>query len=162
MHSPNTKYREHASQENWKKGMQIFTTAVCNVTAWRHSKLHAHWLMALVGGPSVSYLSFVYGRSLWAELNGGENSLHWKANMLPLFSIMTLCKYGMPVQSLHNSPGTTVGCGIFDTVIGSRSHTTARFQQCLSTLITSAVTIAIFFFECVYFFWIWIRLVFYA
>ena len=25
--------------------------------------------------------------SLWAELNGGENSLHWKANMLPLFSI---------------------------------------------------------------------------
>ena len=42
------------------------------------------------GNCSVSYLSFVYGRSLWAELNGGENSLHWKANMLPLFSIMTL------------------------------------------------------------------------
>ena len=40
------------------------------------------------GNCSVSYLSFVYGRSLWAELNGGENSLHWKANMLPLFSIM--------------------------------------------------------------------------
>ena len=39
---------------------------------------------------SVSYLSLVYGGSLWAELNGGENSLHWKANMLPLFSIMTL------------------------------------------------------------------------
>ena len=39
---------------------------------------------------SVSYLSFVYGRSLWAELNGGENSLHWNANMLPLFSILTL------------------------------------------------------------------------
>ena len=39
---------------------------------------------------SVSYLSFVYGRSLRAELNGGENSLHWKANMLPLFSIMAL------------------------------------------------------------------------
>ena len=38
----------------------------------------------------VSYLSFVYGRSLWAELNGGENSLHWEANILPLFSIMTL------------------------------------------------------------------------
>ena len=70
------------------------------------SKLRAHWLMALVGGGgflrersmysafpgncSVSYLSFVYGRSLWDELNGGENSLHWKANMLPLFSIMTL------------------------------------------------------------------------
>ena len=34
---------------------------------------------------------FVYGRGLWAELNGGENSLHWQANMLPLFSIRTLC-----------------------------------------------------------------------
>ena len=45
---------------------------------------------AFPGNCSVSYLSFVYGRSLWAELNGGENSLHWKANMLPLFSIMTL------------------------------------------------------------------------
>ena len=43
---------------------------------------------------SVSYLSFIYGRSLWAELNGGENSLHWQANMLPLFSNMTpLCVY---------------------------------------------------------------------
>ena len=46
---------------------------------------------AFPGNCSVSYFSFVYGRSLWAELNGGENSLHWKANMLPLFSIMTLC-----------------------------------------------------------------------
>ena len=27
---------------------------------------------------------------LWAELNGGKNFIHWKANMLPLFSIMTL------------------------------------------------------------------------
>ena len=42
------------------------------------------------GNCSVSYLSFVYGRSLWVELNGGENSLHWQANMLPLLSIMTL------------------------------------------------------------------------
>ena len=86
--------------------MQIFPTRMCNVTAWRHSRLRAHWIMALVGGGgvvwgrsmysafpgncSVSYLSYVYGRSLWAELNGGENSLHWKANMLPLSSIMTL------------------------------------------------------------------------
>ena len=83
--------------------MQIFPTRMCNVTAWRHSRLRAHWLMALVGGggwgksmysaflgnSSVPYLSFVYGRSLWAELNGGENSLHWKANMLPL--IVWLC-----------------------------------------------------------------------
>ena len=38
-----------------------------------------------------SSVSFIYGRSLWAELNGGENFLHWKANMLSLFSIMTLC-----------------------------------------------------------------------
>ena len=45
---------------------------------------------AFPGNCSVSYLSFVFGRSLWAELNGVENSLHWKANMLPLFSIMTL------------------------------------------------------------------------
>ena len=81
--------------------MQIFPTRMGNVIKWRHS----HWLMALVGGGggwgrsmysafpwncSVSYLSFVYRRSLWAELNGGKNSLHWKVNMLPLFSIMTL------------------------------------------------------------------------
>ena len=47
---------------------------------------------AFPGNSSVSCLSFVYGRSLWAELYGGENSLHWKANVLPLFSIiMTLC-----------------------------------------------------------------------
>ena len=45
---------------------------------------------AFPGNCSVSYLSFVYGRRLLAELSGGENSLHWKANMLPLFSIMTL------------------------------------------------------------------------
>ena len=30
--------------------MQIFPTRMCNVTAWRHSRLRAHWLMALVGG----------------------------------------------------------------------------------------------------------------
>ena len=87
--------------------MQIFPTRMCNVTAWRHLRLRAYWLMALVGGGgggwgrsiysafpenrSLSYLSFVYGRSQWAELNGRENSLHWKVNMLPLFSIMTLC-----------------------------------------------------------------------
>ena len=39
---------------------------------------------------SVSYLSFVYGRNLWAELNAGKNSLHWMGNMFSLFSIMTL------------------------------------------------------------------------
>ena len=51
------------------------------------------------GNCSVSYLSFVYGRSLRAELNGGENSLHWKANMLPLFSIMTLWSHQSTVQN---------------------------------------------------------------
>ena len=38
---------------------------------------------------SISLLS-IYGMRVWAELNGGENYLHWKANMFPLFSIMTL------------------------------------------------------------------------
>ena len=73
--------------------MQIFPTKMCNVTALRHSRLHAHWQGAegeFPGNCSVSYISFAYGRSLWAEFNGGENSLHWKANMLPLFSIITL------------------------------------------------------------------------
>ena len=28
--------------------------------------------------------------SMWAELNGGENFLHWKAKFLPLFSIVIL------------------------------------------------------------------------
>ena len=44
-----------------------------------------------------------YGRSLWAELNGGENSFHWKANMLPLFSIMTLWSYTYK-STRQNSP----------------------------------------------------------
>ena len=72
----------------------------------RHSRLRAHWLMALVGGGGgaegevcilrspgnaaspISLLSMggVCGRSLI----GRENFLHWKANMLPLFSIMAL------------------------------------------------------------------------
>ena len=43
---------------------------------------------AFPGNGSVSYLSFVYVRSLWAELNGEENSLHRKANMLPLFILV--------------------------------------------------------------------------
>ena len=78
--------------------MQILTTRICNVMAWRHPRLRAHWLMALVGEEGAEgevcilrslgiALSFVYGRSLWAELNGEENSLHWKVYMLPLFSI---------------------------------------------------------------------------
>ena len=89
--------------------MQFFPTAVCNVTPWRLSRLRTHWLIAQAGGGvggggaerevcilrssgncSVSNLSFVCGRSLWAELNGWEDFLHWKANMLPLFSIMSL------------------------------------------------------------------------
>ena len=101
--------------------MHFFPTAVCSVTAWRHSRLRAHWLMALVGGGggllwgrsmysafpgncSDSYFSFVCGRSLWMELNGGENSLHWKINMLPLFSIMTLWPlYGFKENSTHEN-----------------------------------------------------------
>ena len=106
--SHNTKWREHASQENGKKVMQIFSTRMCNVTARRHWRLRAHWLMALFGGgvwgrvgillsqgiaASRSYLSFVYGRSLGAELSGEENSLHWKANMLPLFRIIFMYSF---------------------------------------------------------------------
>ena len=65
--------------------MQFFPTAVCNVTVWRHSRLRAHWLMALDGGglrgeisilrspgiaaSPISLLSMggVCGRSLQAE-----------------------------------------------------------------------------------------------
>ena len=44
------------------------------------------------GDCSVSYLSLamVALEESVGELNGGENSLHWQANMLPLFSSMTL------------------------------------------------------------------------
>ena len=35
--------------------MQIFPTKMCNVTAWRHSILRAHWLMALVAGSWKGY-----------------------------------------------------------------------------------------------------------
>ena len=80
--------------------MQFFPTAVCNWALF-------NWPMALVEGGggeaegevcilrsptnwSVSCLSFIYGRCLRAELNGGENYLHWKANMLPLLRIMSL------------------------------------------------------------------------
>ena len=48
-------------------------------------------VLCVPGNCNVSYLSFVHGRNLLEELNGGENSLHWMANMFPLFSIMTLC-----------------------------------------------------------------------
>ena len=58
---------------------------------------------AFPGNYSVSYLSFVYGRSLWAELNGGENSLHWKANMLPLFIIITLILFSIRTLWLARS-----------------------------------------------------------
>ena len=73
--------------KNWCK----FSQPKCgsNVTAWRHSRLRVHCLIALGGECSVYYLSFIYGRSQWAELNVWKHSLHWKANMLPLFSIMT-------------------------------------------------------------------------
>ena len=59
---------------------------------------------AFPGSCSVSYLSLAYGRSLWAELNGGENSLHWKPNMLPLFSIMTLWAHLIGFSSLGHCP----------------------------------------------------------
>ena len=45
-------------------------------------------LLSLIGYGSTGG---VCGRSLTA----GENSLHWQANMLPLFSIMTLCLWSI-------------------------------------------------------------------
>ena len=53
---------------------KVFSTRMCNVTAWRHSKLRAHWggvwgrsmYSAFPWSCSVSYLSFVWGRSLTA------------------------------------------------------------------------------------------------
>ena len=48
---------------------------------------------AFSGNCSVSCLSFVFWKSLWVELNVGENPLHWKANMLPLISNMTVWLY---------------------------------------------------------------------
>ena len=91
---------EHASQENRKKVIQIFPARMCNVTAWLHSRLRAHWLMALVGGGegwgrsmySAISGNFSVSRSLWAALNGGENSLHWKANLL-LYLVLWLCDH---------------------------------------------------------------------
>ena len=41
-------------------------------------------------GIAASPISLLSMGEVCAELNGGENSLHWKTNMLPLFGIMTL------------------------------------------------------------------------
>ena len=76
--------------ESIKKVMQLFPTALCNVTARRHSRLCAHWLMSLVrGGGGVAEEEYVFcvPRKLQRLL-----SLFclWEANMLPLFSIMAL------------------------------------------------------------------------
>ena len=44
---------------------------------------------------------------LWEKLNGGENSLHWKENMLPLFSIMTLwSQLTFPFQPVNIAENT--------------------------------------------------------
>ena len=48
--SHNTTRESMPSQKNRKKLMQIFPTRMCNVTAWRQSRLRAHWLMTLVEG----------------------------------------------------------------------------------------------------------------
>ena len=42
------------------------------------------------------------------ELNSGENSLQWKANMLPLFTIMTLCPLHAIRLTLHDIRDTVV------------------------------------------------------
>ena len=91
--------------------MQFFPTAVWNVTAWRHSKLRAHWLMALVlegGGPEgevcilcspgiaaspISLLSMggVCGRSLAA----GE-ILFTERQTCSLYLVLCLCERAAP------------------------------------------------------------------
>ena len=92
---------------------QFFPTAVCNVTAWSHWRLRAHWLMALVGvrgggygrimysafprNCSVSYLSFVYGKSLWVELNGEGNSLYTGRQTCSLYLVLWLCAFRFPL-----------------------------------------------------------------
>ena len=43
-----------------------------------------------IAASPISHWLWQHWRSPWAEISGGENSLHWKANMLPLFSIMTM------------------------------------------------------------------------
>ena len=48
-HSHNATRESMPLQYNRKKLMQIIPTRMCNVTARRHSRLSAHWLMALVG-----------------------------------------------------------------------------------------------------------------
>ena len=68
---------------------------------------------AFLGNCSVSYLSFVYGRSLWAGLNGGENSLHWKANMLPLFSLITLCMKHIEVLLCTSEPSAQMTFSLY-------------------------------------------------
>ena len=42
-----------------------------------------------IAASPISLLSM--GGFCGRSFNGEENSLHWKAHMLPLFSIMTLC-----------------------------------------------------------------------
>ena len=77
--SHNTKWREHASHENGKKVMQIFSTRMCNVTARRHSRLRAQWLMALFFLRESRYSAFPDNCSvsilplfcLWEESGGG-------------------------------------------------------------------------------------------
>ena len=48
--SHNTTRESMPSQKNRNELMHIFPTRMCNVTSWRHSKLHADWLMTLVAG----------------------------------------------------------------------------------------------------------------
>ena len=45
--------------------MQIFPTRMCNVTAWRHSRLCVHWLMTPVGAGRVGW-----GRSMCSAFPG--------------------------------------------------------------------------------------------
>ena len=85
--------------------MQIFPTRMCNVTAWRHSTLLDHWLMALVGGGggwgrsmysafsencSGSYLSFSVGGVCGRSLTEGKILFTGKQTC-SLYLVLWLC-----------------------------------------------------------------------
>ena len=95
--------------------MQFFTTRMCNVTAWRDSRLHARWPMDLVGGGaegevcilrslgivaspiSLSSMGGVCGRSLTAgkiHFTGRQTcSLYLVLWLCVLFKYLNFWKY---------------------------------------------------------------------
>ena len=65
---------------------QLRVTSRCDVAHSGRENLHQFLPILLWRHDLSSSIMTLW----WAELNAGENSLHWQANILPLFSIMTL------------------------------------------------------------------------